>query len=129
MIAPQDPPPDHIAGALVEAIVEPDHWLTAGAAERVYVLYQGDAIYAPLRQEQGVNLVRYANPETVAASGAIWPENQAQLAFKPFMTVQEQGEGRIIAFTADPTTRALMEGLEILFANAVFRAPARSPVD
>ena len=129
LIATDDPPPDNIAGALVSAVVEPDHWLTAGAAPEVYVLYQGTAIYAPLRQDQGVNLVRYAEPDAVAASGALWPENQAQLAFKPFMAVQEMGDGQIIAFTADPTTRALMEGLEVLFANAVFRAPARSPAD
>jgi hypothetical protein len=119
-------PPDNIAGALIVAEIDPDHWLSAGAAERVYVLYQGTDIYAPLRLDQGFNIARYAEPDTVRASGAVWPENREQLAFKPFVAIEALGGGYVIAFTADPTTRGLLEGLETLLANAVLRAPAQT---
>jgi hypothetical protein len=119
-------PPDPIAGALVRAEVDTEHWLSAGAASQVYALYQGRDIYAPLRLDQGANVVRFAAPEEVRASGALWAENLAQLAFKPFVAVEALGGGYLIAFTSDPTTRGLLEGLEVLFANAVFRAPAQT---
>jgi hypothetical protein len=119
-------PPDSIAGALVRARVDGEHWLGAGAAPAVNVLYEGTDMYAPLRLDQGANVARFEAPGSVLASGAMWPENRDQLAFKPFVAIEEQGAGYVIAFTADPTTRALMDGLEVLFANAVFRASAKA---
>jgi hypothetical protein len=119
-------PPDNIAGALIRAEVDAQHWLAAGVAPSVSVLYQGTDIYAPLRLDQGANVVRFAEPERVRASGAVWPENRDQLAFKPFVAIEALGGGYVIAFTSDPTTRGLLEGLETLFANAVFRAPAQT---
>jgi hypothetical protein len=47
-----------------------------------------------------------------------------QLAFKPLMMVQREGRGHVIAFTADPNYRAYLDGMNILFLNAVFRGPA-----
>lgn len=123
--APQTPP-DTIAGAMLRAEVDPEHWLTAGVAEAVYVLYQGNAIYSPLRLDQGVNAVSFSAPETLVASGAVWPENRDQLAWKPVVALESMGNGMMIAFTTDPTWRAMHEGLEILLANAVLRAPART---
>jgi len=37
-----------------------------------------------------------------------------------------QGSGWVIAFAQDPTFRGYMEGLEVIFANAVFRGPAQA---
>lgn len=119
-------PPDSIAGALVRARVDGEHWLGAGAAPSVYVLYEGNDVYAPLRLDEGENVVRFDAPGSLLASGEMWPENRDQLAFKPFVAIEEQGAGYVIAFTADPTSRALMDGLEVLFANAVFRASAKA---
>lgn len=125
-IAETSGPPDSIAGALVRARVDGEHWLGAGAAPIVHVLYEGNDVYTPLRLDDGENVVRFDPPGSVLASGEMWPENRDQLAFKPFLAVEEQGEGYVIAFTADPTSRALMDGLEVLFANAVFRAAAKA---
>lgn len=118
--------PDNVAGALVRARVDGEHWLGAGAAESVYVLYEGRDIYTPLRIDEGENVVRFDAPGSLLASGEMWAENRAQLAFKPFLAIEEKGAGYVIAFTADPTSRALMDGLEVLFANAVFRASAKA---
>lgn len=119
-------PPDSIAGALVRARVDGEHWLGAGAAPIVHVLYEGNDVFAPLRLNEGANVARFDAAGSVLASGEMWPENRDQLAFKPFVAIEEQGAGYMIAFTADPTTRALMDGLEVLFANAVFRASAKA---
>lgn len=119
-------PPDSIAGALVSARVDGEHWLGAGAAETVYVLYEGNDVYAPLRLDDGANVARFDAPGALLASGEMWPENRDQLAFKPFVAIEEHGAGYMLAFTADPTSRALMDGLEVLFANAIFRASAKA---
>jgi len=53
----------------------------------------------------------------------LWEENRKQLAFKPFVTLQNVGRGAVVGFTADPNYRAYMDGLNIVFLNAVFRHP------
>ena len=103
-----------------------DHWLTAGVGESLYVLVQGRAIYSPVTLEHGVNAVRFAGPDEVLASGYLWEENRKQLAYKPFVVLEAHGRGMVVAFTADPNFRAYMDGLNILFLNAVFRGPAHA---
>jgi hypothetical protein len=56
----------------------------------------------------------------------MWEPNRKQLAYKPFVVVQHQGRGNIVAFTADPNFRGYMDGLNMLFLNAVFRGPAHA---
>ena len=56
----------------------------------------------------------------------MWSENKKQLAWKPLAIVQRDGRGHIIGFTADPNYRAYMDGLNVLFLNAVFGGPAHS---
>jgi hypothetical protein len=56
----------------------------------------------------------------------LWEENRKQLAYKPFVIVQRDGRGTVIGFTADPNFRAYMDGLNVLFVNAVFRGPAHA---
>lgn len=116
--------PDPVAGALLNAEVREDHWLAAGVAPRVRVLFGGRDIYAPLRRDQGVNVVSFAGPGEVRASGLLWEENRRQLAHKPLTAIEPIGAGYLVTFTSDPTTRAFQDGLGPLFANAVFRAPA-----
>jgi hypothetical protein len=36
------------------------------------------------------------------------------------------GRGVVVAFTANPNYRAALDGLNLLFLNAVFRGPAHS---
>jgi hypothetical protein len=62
----------------------------------------------------------------VLASGFLWDAYRKQLAFKPMMIVQPVGRGQVIGFAVDPNYRAYMDGLNLLFLNAVFRGPAHT---
>lgn len=116
--------PDGVAGVLATAEVDPEHWLSAGVAPRLNFLVQGSDIYTPLKRDEGTNVARYTSAETLLASGQIWDQNRRQLAFKPAVMAAPQGEGWIIAFPNDPTFRGYMDGLGVIFANAVFRSSA-----
>ena len=120
----QAPWPAH--GFLAKATVDQDNWITAGVPESVYALVSGSAIYTPIKVDRGTNAVVYAGPETVMASGYSWEEFRKQLAFKPLLVTQRDGRGNEIAFTADPNYRGFMDGLSLLFINAVFRGPAHT---
>jgi hypothetical protein len=123
-IAPDDASPDSVPGALVRAVPDADHWLTVGVAPMVNVMVQGSAIFSPLRLDQGVNALRFAAAGDLVASGYLWDENRAQLAWKPFTVVEQHGRGLVIGFTADPTFRGVLAGCDVLLLNAVVRAPA-----
>ena len=118
--------PDPVAGALLRATTDRDHWITVGLTETIHVLAQGRAMFTPIKLDEGVNAVRFAGPAEVLASGHLWEENRKQYAYKPFCVVQPRGRGFVIAFTADPNFRGYMDGLNVLFLNAVVRGPAHA---
>jgi hypothetical protein len=118
--------PDSVGGVLLQAETDPDHWLAAGVQPTLNVLARGSDIFTPLRLDQGVNVVRFAGPDQVLAGGYLWEENRRQLAFKPFAVVEPTGDGFVIGFTQDPTVRAYLDGLNVLFMNAIFRGTAHA---
>ncbi|MCU0756042.1 MAG: M14 family metallopeptidase [Xanthomonadales bacterium] len=124
--APTRRTPASVSGALVRAEPDTEHWLAAGLAPRLNVLVVGPDIYAPLRRDLGGTVVRFAAPDDLAASGVLWGDNQSQLAYKPVVIAQPLGAGWVIGFTQDPNTRGYLDGLATLFANALFRSPARA---
>jgi hypothetical protein len=123
---PGDELPGSLHGAIAKVKVDREHWITAGVPETIYALVSGRGIYQPLKMDKGFNAAVFAGPDNVLASGYMWDEYRKQLAFKPFVMVERSGRGTVIAFTADPNYRAYMDGLNILFLNAVFRGPAHS---
>ena len=125
-IQPDAELPDSLHGVLLRAKVDPDTWATAGVPEIVNVLMTGRNIYTPVKLDKGVNAVYFAGPNQIMASGYAWEENRKQLAFKPFEVVQKDGRGNVIGFTTDPNFRGYMDGLHLLFLNAVFRGPAHT---
>ena len=125
-IVPLDDVPDAVAGVLVRADVDQEHWLTAGVAPVVNVLVRGTDVYTPIRLNDGFNVARFQGPDDLLASGYIWEENRRQLAYKPFLVSQSQGAGQVIAFTQDPTVRAYMDGLNVMLMNAIFRGAAHA---
>ena len=125
-IVPLDDDPDAVAGVLVRADVDQEHWLTAGVAPVVNVLVRGTDVYTPIRLNDGFNVARFQGPDDLLASGYLWEENRRQLAYKPFLVSQSQGAGQVIAFTQDPTVRAYMDGLNVMLMNAIFRGAAHA---
>jgi hypothetical protein len=118
--------PDAVAGVLVKATIDQEHWMGAGAGEPVYAMVDGRAIFTPIKLDKGVNAAVFAAGEELVASGYMWEENRKQLGLKPLIIVQREGRGNIIAFTADPNFRAFLDGMNVLFLNAVLRGPAHA---
>ena len=118
--------PDSVAGVLARADVDAEHWLSAGVAPSLNVLVRGGDIYTPLKRGEGTNVARFGSADDLLASGQLWAENRAQLAFKPAVMVSEHGRGQVIAFAQDPTFRGYMDGMKTILLNALFRGPAHS---
>ncbi len=125
-IQPERRDPDAVAGVIVRANVDQEHWLGAGVAEQVHALLQGRDIYSPVTLDQGVNVARFAAAGDVLASGYLWQENRAQLAFKPLVVLQPEDRGLIIGFTTDPAVRGFADGLNLLLINAIYRGAAHA---
>jgi len=118
--------PDWVAGVLLRADVDQEHWLTAGIHTELHSIFTGADMYTPLRITDGRNVVSFSNKEQVLASGYMWQENHEQVAHKPLVMVQAQGRGMVISFTQEPNYRAYMDGMHVLLMNAIFRASAHA---
>ena len=118
--------PDFVAGVLANIEVDQEHWLTAGVHEKLVGIAYGNDIYAPIKLESGKNLAWFSDAKNVLASGYLWEENKKQLAYKPFLIHQPTGKGMVISFTQEPTTRAYLDGLNLMLMNSIFRAAAHA---
>lgn len=127
-LTPLSEGPDNVAGVLANTQRDADHWLAAGLPQALTVLLRGNEVYAPLRLDQGSNVLFYQGADDILAGGHLWEENRLQLAYKPYLTIEPKQRGYVIAFTADPNYRAYLDGLNVAFINAVFRAPAHAAV-
>ena len=125
MIADPDAAPDDVPGVLANVVANTDHWLSSGYAKAI-ALYAGSSVYRPLMADEGTNVFHFAAADELLASGYLWEENRAQIAFKPFVMVEPHGEGMVIAFTESPFTRAYLNGLNLLVANALIFGPAHA---
>ena len=116
--------PDFVAGVLANIEVDQEHWLTAGINPNLVGMVYGSDIYTPIKLNSGVNLAWFAGAEKLLASGYLWQENKQQLAYKPYLVLQPKGKGFIVGFTQEPTTRAYLDGLNLLLMNSIFRSAA-----
>lgn len=117
--------PDTLPGALLNTVADTSHFLSAGYDNGAIVLASGSQIFTPLDRSKGINVLRFAAEDSLIASGYVWGENRVQMAFKPYMIAQPNGQGLAIGFTHDPSARAYLDGLDLLIANAVLVAPSR----
>ena len=118
--------PDDVAGVIVKAKVEAEHWLTVGVPATVHAVVSGRTIFTPIKTDRGVNVAVFAGPDELLASGYLWDENRKQLAYKPLVITGRQGRGVVVAFTADPNYRAYVDGMNLFLLNAIFRGPAHA---
>ena len=124
-IADQEALPDTLPGALLNTVADTEHFLSAGYDDGAVVLASGSTVFTPLDRSDGTNVMRFAAADDLIESGYVWDENRRQMAFKPFMMAQGTGRGLTIGFAHDPSTRAFLDGLDLLIANAVLVAPSR----
>ncbi|MEM1052413.1 MAG: M14 family metallopeptidase [Pseudomonadota bacterium] len=124
-IADQEALPDTLPGALLNTVADTEHFLSAGYDNGAVVLASGSTVFTPLDRSDGINVMRFAASDALIESGYVWDENRRQMAFKPYMMVQDTGRGLTIGFAHDPSTRAYLDGLDLLIANAVLVAPSR----
>jgi len=123
LIDPTGEAPDSAPGPILRAVTDPDHWMAAGLKDSLYAIVTGSDIYTPATRDEGVNVARFAAPETLVASGEMWEALVPQYAFKPLAVAEGEGAGFVIAITQGATTRAYQDGLDLLLMNAVFRGP------
>lgn len=115
---------DSAKGFLAKVKIDQEVWISQGVPEFTYVPVSGTTVYTPLKADKGINAAIYAGPGEVLASGYLWDEYRKQLAYKPYLMMQRDGRGVVVAFASDPNFRAYLDGLNVLFLNAVFRGPA-----
>lgn len=118
--------PDYVAGVLANIEVDQEHWLTAGLNKDQVGMVYGTDIYAPIKLDSGDNVAWFTSADKVLASGYLWEENKKQLAYKPYLVVQPSGKGMVVSFTQEPTTRAYLDGLNVMLMNSIFRASAHA---
>ncbi len=126
LIEPAGERPDSVPGAFAAASVDKDHWLASGVSDSLNVLIRGGDIYTPSKLNTGTNVAWFKGADEVLASGYLWEENRKQLAYKPFVVVEDRGAGMVIGFTQDPTVRAYLDGLNLIFTNAIFHGAAQA---
>lgn len=117
--------PTLVPGAIANAIVDTEHWLSSGLDATLPVSVQGQRVFSPITLDQGRNVVTFAPKSQLVASGIFWEESQAQLPGKPYLIHQPTGRGHVIAFVDDPNNRAFAEATQLLFVNAVLLGPAQ----
>jgi hypothetical protein len=127
-IVPDDEAPEAVPGAILRVILDPEHWLSAGTDGEVGVLVEGSRVFSPLRLDDGTNVGRYAEVDSLVLSGIVWEEARPQLASKAYLMHEPVGNGHVIAFAEDPNYRAYAELTELLFMNAILLGSGRSAV-
>ncbi len=123
-ILPERERPEDNYGAFLRVELDREHWLAAGSGDEVAAMVSGSRIFTPLKLDKGRNVGIYAAKDRLVAGGFVWEEAKEPLARKAFLMHQPTGQGHVVAFAEDPNFRAVAEGTELLFMNAVLLGPA-----
>ena len=73
-----------------------------------------------------MNVAIFSGADDLLASGYIWEQNRKQLAYKPFVVAQRSGNRNVCRLSQDPNVRAYLDGLNIIFMNAILRGSAHA---
>ncbi len=114
--------PASVPGAILRARGDTLSPLLAGIdrPEIPVMLFGGHVYDTPDDVRPGEVAIRYVEDvDRLRLAGYLWPEVPGRIAGTPYLWTERVGSGRIIAFTGDPTFRALWRGLLPLFGNAV----------
>ncbi|HSR53094.1 MAG TPA: M14 family metallopeptidase [Acidobacteriota bacterium] len=124
LVQPEEESPFPLMGALLRLHIDGEHWLGFGyPSGGANALVRGADIFTPLKLDQGSNVAVYAPRGELWLSGWGFEDTYDQIANKAFLMHQRYGRGHLVAFSEDPNYRAFMDGLNLLFMNAVLLGP------
>src|SRR5690606_9280347 len=66
-IVPADEAPPSVPGAILNVLLDTDHWLAAGTDGRIGAIVEGSRVFAPLTLDEGTNVGRYAELDELVA--------------------------------------------------------------
>ena len=124
-VKPSDEEPPLVPGAILQVGLDPESVLAAGfPGGTVDVLVDSTRVFVPLTLDRGTNVGVYVGPEALVQAGFVLPVSREQLPHKAYLMLQKCKRGKVVAFAEDPVSRGLTRSAMLLFANAVFFAPA-----
>ena len=124
-IDPDVEPPASVPGAILNVVLDEEHWLAAGTDGRIGAIVDSDRVFTPITLDQGRNVGRYAGLDELVAGGIVWEDARPQLAHKAWLIHQPEGRGSLVAFAEDPNYRAYAEASGLIFVNSVLLGGAR----
>ena len=123
-IRPEKEWPSSTPGAFMRVKLDTEHWLASGYEGHINVLVNSRNILKLVKLDQGRNVGHYESADKLVVSGFTWDDVKELLPNKAFLVHRAVGRGHVVAFTEDPSFRAYLRGLNLLFLNAVFFGPA-----
>jgi len=122
-IEPADEFPSSTPGAILRVKVNQSHWLGFGYGETTTVMTDSNRIFSLVKLDRGTNVAVYLPEDRFFASGFMWDDARKQIPNKAYLMHARLGRGNVVGFAEDPNYRAFMDGLNVMFLNAVFFGP------
>ncbi|MDQ3012067.1 MAG: M14 family metallopeptidase [Acidobacteriota bacterium] len=122
-IQPTDESPSSTPGAILRVRVDRTHWLGFGYGETTTVMTDSSRIFSLVKLDRGTNVAVYLPEDKFYASGFMFDDARKQLPNKAYLMHARMGRGNVVGFAEDPNYRAFMDGLNVMFLNAVFFGP------
>jgi hypothetical protein len=120
---PTDESPSPTPGAILRVRVDRSHWLGFGYGETTTVMMDSNRIFSLLKLDRGSNVAVYLPEDNFYASGFLFDDARKQIPNKAYLMHARLGRGNVVGFAEDPNYRAFMDGLNVMFLNAVFFGP------
>jgi hypothetical protein len=108
-------------GAILQAVLDEEFWMSFGEGKSVPVLVSGPAVFLSRRPVR--TPARLAEGGALRLSGLLWGEARERFARSAYATREACGRGQIILFAGQPNSRASFEGSERLLINALLLGP------
>jgi len=108
-------------GAIFQALLDNEFWMSFGEGKTVPVLMSGPSIFlsrSPVRAP-----ARLEDRAALRLSGLLWPEARERFAHSSYATREARGRGQLILFAGQPNYRASFEGAGRLLVNALLLGP------
>ncbi len=115
-----------VPGAVFRAVLNRDHWMTAGYGEEMPVLVNSARLYLPPDgpPSSGRRVIATYADTNPRISGHAWDETLERIPGAVYAYEERVGQGRVITFAEEVNFRAYTRGANRLFLNAVVLGPS-----